>query len=882
MAIGLDIGTGALRSVRDDGSGTVVTSQPAAVLPLEDGTDVLDEEQTELSFDHDGTTYLVGTAARSVARANGAEPVPLFTNGTLEHGWCGRALETLVAAVLDGSDAKECWYTTPGTLVETDENAVEAGNTTEMRETVATAVAECVDEATPIGKGFAVVYDQLGEDNYTGLGVCIESQTTSVGLAYYGVPVLACSLARGSDWLVDRAAAQTDYAPDQIASILEGFTLDPNAATGDVESAFARAHDELVADLIALIRARAGDVDLQQGLSVPVAVGGDEAVVGIEFLLGGRFDAASLPFSIRGVRLAETPAESPVRGALEAARDGVVGYEGVLWGHGHHSGQSNGSVDAASSSSPGAEVGGGASASSGGADTTLSFDDAARETERARSDDAITQLFERLGSRDDEMDAVVGDLETLESAVESIDETVEAVTTGVESLADGLEDVSDASAKAETVDALETRLESVSSDLESTTEAVESASSTVQTLADDLESVESALDACATQASLAAVEGDVESTLEAVRRLEQTVESITETANDLEADLSTLESDTDERFSDAAQNRDGLADSLSSLEADLSALEETVPSDDAFEAVRSDIDEAVQDVDSATAAVESVSSDLERVTETVDGVESTLEGHAAAIHDVEAAVDEQAASVRETEAVLEDHATELESLSDGLETTGDAVAALENDVSSLDDAVSVLETDASERDDRIDSTDERAVAALERVESIESSLQERREREEREEREKSEIREEQIPAVDVEHLEERTTALAERLANVESSVDSGATVTERVDALADERENQSSRFEALEAEQSAQDDRLEGLASAVDDLDAQSGESESIGNADLVRIVAAGGGSAGIVAGGTVAMAGATLVGLAATVLGLAALAFAFVAAQRN
>ncbi|WP_312907722.1 hypothetical protein [Natronosalvus caseinilyticus] len=858
MAIGLDIGTGALRSARDDGSETVVTSQPAAVFPLEDGVDgadVPEEEQSELSFEHDGTTYLVGTAARSAARANGTEPVPLFTNGTLEHEWCARGLETLVAAVLHGSDAAECWYTTPGTLVETD------GTSAEVRETVAAAVAECVDEATPIGKGFAVVYDQLDEDNYTGLGVCIESQTTSVGLSYYGVPVLTCSLARGSDWLVERAAAQTDHAPDQIASILEGFTLDPSAATGDVESALARAHDELVADLIALIRARAGDADFQRGLSVPVAVAGDQAVVGIEFLLGGRFDAASLPFSIRGVRLAENPAESPVRGALEAARDGVVAYEGVLWGHDHHSGQSNAAVDA-SSPSPDAEAGGGASASSDGAgtdaDTTLSFDDAASQTERARSDDAITQLFERLGSRDDEIDAVVGDLEALESSVSAmdssistIDETVEAVTTDVESLADGLEDVSDTSATTGDVDALETRLEDVSGDLESTTEAVESTSSAVQALADDLESVESAIDARATQASLTAVEDDVKSTLVTVRRLEQTVESVAETADELEADLSALESDTDEQFSDAAQDRDGLADSVSALEEevhaleqDLYSLEEAVPSDDAFETVRSD-------VDAATAAAESVTSELEHVTQRVDAVETTLEDHETAIRDVEAEVDEQAASVREMEVVLEDQATALESQSDDLETTRDAVAALENEVSSLDDAVSALEADASERDDRIETVDERTVAALERVESIESSL------------------------------EERTSTLANRLADVESSVDSGATVTEQIDALADEREGQLDRFEAIENQQSAQADRLETLASAVDDLDVQSEESKPTENADLVWIVAVGGGSAGVVAGGTVAMSGATPVGLAAVVLGLAALAFAFVAGER-
>jgi len=162
-------------------------------------------------------------------------------------------------------------------------------------------------------KGFAVVYDQLAADNYTGLGICLESQTTSAALAYYGVPAMAVTIAKGREWIVERAAGETGHAPAQVAGVLEEFVLDPDAAAGDIENALAGAYDALVAELIDAVRAEADETDVQQGLSVPIAIGGDGAIEGVEFLVGGRFDAAALPFSVRGVRLADGPAESAVR-----------------------------------------------------------------------------------------------------------------------------------------------------------------------------------------------------------------------------------------------------------------------------------------------------------------------------------------------------------------------------------------------------------------------------------------------------------------------------------------------------------------------------------------------------------------------------------------
>ncbi len=197
-----------------------------------------------------------------------------------------------------------------------------------------TDVAETLEglgfEPAAVSRGFAVVYDQLGADDHTGLGVCLGREATSVALAYYGVPVMAFSLPEGGEWIAERAAETTDRSVERVRRRLETFALDPEAKTDALDRALATAYDGLIAELLEAIREEAASAELGRGIAVPVAIGGEFAADGVEFLLGGRLDEGGLPFPIRGARLAEEPADSAARGALAAAKEGAADRDGEL------------------------------------------------------------------------------------------------------------------------------------------------------------------------------------------------------------------------------------------------------------------------------------------------------------------------------------------------------------------------------------------------------------------------------------------------------------------------------------------------------------------------------------------------------------------------
>ncbi|WP_049923340.1 hypothetical protein [Halopiger djelfimassiliensis] len=516
MIVGLDIGTDAIRSAVDGADGPAIESVPAIVLPVTEST----LESASLSpadgrlVEAGETTYVVGSDAAAVAETVDAEPQPLFSTERLaSEGDIELALETIVDSVLTASSSDRLCYTLSGTPVDAEEPA------TSHRETIESVIAD-PDSTTPISKGFAVVYDQLEGDNFTGLGICIGAQVTSATLAYYGVPAMSVSIGTGSDWIVERAAGETGHDPAKVRDVLEAFDLDPDAATGGIERALAQAHDDFVGDLADAIREAADEGDVQQGLSVPIAVGGTGAVEGIEYLLGGRFDAANLPFSIRGVRRADDPATSAARGALAAARDDVDVDEDGLWSDPESNATSPASGDGKTGPSPpdteaetvDVRVPGAAAddRQSRSFDTGCSADDA------ARADDAIEQLFDRLANRDDEIrsiDAAVDDLSEslgdLEDRTPSTDD-VTALEERLDDLGDRAETLEERTAGfGERLSALESRPDETT--LSAVTDDVESLEAAIESVRSDLEAVEGQLTEAATRdEEIDALRADIE------------------------------------------------------------------------------------------------------------------------------------------------------------------------------------------------------------------------------------------------------------------------------------------------------------------------------------------------------------------------------------
>ena len=76
-------------------------------------------------------------------------------------------------------------------------------------------------------EGLAVVYSELADTQYTGIGISFGAGMCNVVYSFMGIPVFAFSLSRGGDWIDGHAAKHTDETHNVVASIKEkgGFSL---------------------------------------------------------------------------------------------------------------------------------------------------------------------------------------------------------------------------------------------------------------------------------------------------------------------------------------------------------------------------------------------------------------------------------------------------------------------------------------------------------------------------------------------------------------------------------------------------------------------------------------------------------------------------------
>jgi hypothetical protein len=174
----------------------------------------------------------------------------------------------------------------------------------------------------PINEGMAVIYSELADHNFTGLGISFGAGMTNVCLSYYAVPVMTFSVARGGDWIDEQTATATGENVDKVTSVKEeDFRLDFTTDAGGVEGALSIYYDNLLDYVIENVVKEVNNEDVEEGLDVPVVVtGGTSSPPGFEKLFEERLNKADIPFSISHVRKADEPLYSVARGALVASR----------------------------------------------------------------------------------------------------------------------------------------------------------------------------------------------------------------------------------------------------------------------------------------------------------------------------------------------------------------------------------------------------------------------------------------------------------------------------------------------------------------------------------------------------------------------------------
>ncbi|MFB6118407.1 hypothetical protein [Halosegnis sp.] len=322
MARGIDIGTMNIVSARQEGSDTVFVQQRNSFVEI-DYSDMAEQMLSRSDVLHirkGDQVYVVGDDALNFANIFNQETRRPMKQGILssEEQSAIPMIKLIIEQVLGEPDpaGERVYYSTPADPIDSDLS------TLYHQKTLESFLGDMGYDPEPINEGMAVIYSELADSNFTGLGISFGAGMTNVCLSYYAVPVMTFSVARGGDWIDSQTATATGETVDKVTSIKEeDFRLDFTTDAGGVEGALSIYYDNLLDYVITKISEEVNEEDVEEGLDVPVVVtGGTASPAGFEELFEERFEQADIPFSISSVSKVDDPLYSVARGALVAAR----------------------------------------------------------------------------------------------------------------------------------------------------------------------------------------------------------------------------------------------------------------------------------------------------------------------------------------------------------------------------------------------------------------------------------------------------------------------------------------------------------------------------------------------------------------------------------
>jgi hypothetical protein len=181
-------------------------------------------------------------------------------------------------------------------------------------------------QTQPVNEGLAIVYSELKDANFTGIGMSFGGGMCNICLAYLGLPVLTVATTRAGDYIDHSAASVTGETPTTVRLYKENAAESGFALNGTGGNAIDRALSVYYTDVIetavtALQTAMAESKMLPRFTGpVPIVCAGGTAMAR-NFLprLSSAIARTELPVAIGEVTLAKDPLNATAKGALVGA-----------------------------------------------------------------------------------------------------------------------------------------------------------------------------------------------------------------------------------------------------------------------------------------------------------------------------------------------------------------------------------------------------------------------------------------------------------------------------------------------------------------------------------------------------------------------------------
>ena len=268
----------------------------------------------------DGQLVIFGDESARMADLLGREVRRPMTRGVLNAGEPESLpqIKELIAAVLGDSDkgAKLC-FSVPAPPLGIEDNL------TYHEATIRQILDQLgYKDVRSINEGVAVIYSELEDSNYTGIGVSCGGGLCNIALSYMSVPVLSFSLAKGGDFIDASAASVTGELINRVRLTKEeGFHFNGHF-TDKIQQAIAVYYDDMIQSIVQGLKdAFASSRNVPKfGRPVPLVLsGGGVLPSGFREKFEKAMANVTLPVPVSEIRMAGHPLETTARGALVAA-----------------------------------------------------------------------------------------------------------------------------------------------------------------------------------------------------------------------------------------------------------------------------------------------------------------------------------------------------------------------------------------------------------------------------------------------------------------------------------------------------------------------------------------------------------------------------------
>jgi len=193
------------------------------------------------------------------------------------------------------------------------------GSLTYHEMTVRQILTELGYQPVSLNEGLAVIYAELENSNYTGIGISLGGGLCNVCLAYLSVPILSFSIARAGDFIDASAASVTGERANRIRLTKEDSFHFNGHFADKIHQVIGVYYDDVIRSLIEALKDAFARTRNLPTFSKPIPMvlsGGTALPPGFR----DRFEKAlwqqDFPIAISDVRLAQNPLHATAKGAL--------------------------------------------------------------------------------------------------------------------------------------------------------------------------------------------------------------------------------------------------------------------------------------------------------------------------------------------------------------------------------------------------------------------------------------------------------------------------------------------------------------------------------------------------------------------------------------